>query len=386
MNQILETPSSSPQPTPNPQLQRLAAGLLHKAGITINGQHSWDMQVLRPRVFERALSQGNLGLGESYMDGDWEVPHLDEFFHRLLRARLDREVQPLRVLLHVVRYRFLNLQNVRRAWRVGRQHYDLSNELYRAMLDSRMTYSCGYWATATTLEQAQEAKLELICRKLQLQPGMRLLDIGCGWGSLMAYAAQHHGVECVGVTVSQEQANWAGDRYRDLPVEFRLQDYRSLNEKFDRIASVGMFEHVGHKNHRAFMQVAHRCLADDGLLLLHSIGKNARRGHPDPWIDRYIFPNGDLPSIGQIGDAADDLFIVEDLHNFGADYDCTLMAWHANFEAAWPRFSALGERFRRMWRYYLLSCAGAFRARDIQLWQWVLSKRGVIGGYRRPKA
>lgn len=386
MNQIVETPSSSPQPTPNPQLQRLAAGLLHKAGITINGQHSWDMQVLRPRVFERALSQGNLGLGESYMDGDWEVPHLDEFFHRLLRARLDREVQPLRILLHAVRYRFLNLQNVRRAWRVGRQHYDLSNELYRAMLDSRMAYSCGYWATATTLEQAQEAKLELICRKLQLQPGMRLLDIGCGWGSLMAYAAQHYGVECVGVTVSQEQANWAGDRYRDLPVEFRLQDYRSLNEKFDRIASVGMFEHVGHKNHRAFMQVAHRCLADDGLLLLHSIGKNARRGHPDPWIDRYIFPNGDLPSIGQIGDAADDLFVVEDLHNFGADYDRTLMAWHANFEAAWPRFSALGERFRRMWRYYLLSCAGAFRARDIQLWQWVLSKRGVIGGYRRPQA
>ncbi|HBN8358490.1 TPA: cyclopropane fatty acyl phospholipid synthase [Pseudomonas aeruginosa] len=386
MNQILETPSSSPQPTPNPQLQRLAAGLLLKAGITINGQHSWDMQVLRPRVFERALSQGNLGLGESYMDGDWEVPHLDEFFHRLLRARLDREVQPLRVLLHAVRYRFLNLQNVRRAWRVGRQHYDLSNELYRAMLDSRMTYSCGYWATATTLEQAQEAKLELICRKLQLQPGMRLLDIGCGWGSLMAYAAQQYGVECVGVTVSQEQANWACDRYRDLPVEFRLQDYRSLNEKFDRIASVGMFEHVGHKNHRAFMQVAHRCLADDGLLLLHSIGKNARRGHPDPWIDRYIFPNGDLPSIGQIGDAAADLFVVEDLHNFGADYDRTLMAWHANFEAAWPRFSALGERFRRMWRYYLLSCAGAFRARDIQLWQWVLSKRGVIGGYRRPQA
>nr|EKX3870093.1 cyclopropane fatty acyl phospholipid synthase [Pseudomonas aeruginosa] len=302
------------------------------------------------------------------------------------RARLDREVQPLRLLAHALRYRLRNLQNIRRAWQVGRQHYDLSNELYKAMLDSRLTYSCGYWENATNLEQAQEAKLELICRKLQLKPGMRLLDIGCGWGSLMAYAAQHHGVECVGVTVSQEQANWAGDRYRDLPVEFRLQDYRSLNERFDRIASVGMFEHVGHKNHRAFMQVAHRCLADNGLLLLHSIGKNARRGHPDPWIDRYIFPNGDLPSIGQIGDAADDLFVVEDLRNFGADYDRTLMAWHANFEAAWPRFSAPGERFRRMWRYYLLSCAGAFRARDIQLWQWVLSKRGVIGGYRRPQS
>ncbi|MCO2276089.1 cyclopropane fatty acyl phospholipid synthase [Pseudomonas aeruginosa] len=386
MSGILETSSSGSQSSPNPELRKLAVGLLHKADIEVNGQRPWDMRVLRPCVFERALGMGSLGLGESYMDGDWDAAHLDEFFHRLLRARLDREVQPLRLLAHALRYRLRNLQNIRRAWQVGRQHYDLSNELYKAMLDSRLTYSCGYWENATTLEQAQEAKLELICRKLQLQPGMRLLDIGCGWGSLMAYAAQHHGVECVGVTVSQEQANWAGDRYRDLPVEFRLQDYRSLNERFDRIASVGMFEHVGHKNHRAFMQVAHRCLADDGLLLLHSIGKNARRGQPDPWIDRYIFPNGDLPSIGQIGDATDDLFVVEDLHSFGADYDRTLMAWHANFEAAWPRFSALGERFRRMWRYYLLSCAGAFRARDIQLWQWVLSKRGVIGGYRRPQS
>ncbi|KWR85182.1 cyclopropane-fatty-acyl-phospholipid synthase [Pseudomonas sp. PI1] len=385
MSEALGNHSMDSQPGKDPDLQRIAAELLQKADIEINGQRPWDMQVLRPQVFERVLGQGSLGLGESYMDGDWEAQHLDEFFHRLLRARLDREVQPLRLLVHALRYRLLNLQSSRRAWQVGKQHYDLGNELYRAMLDTRMTYSCGYWENATTLEQAQEAKLELICRKLQLRPGMRLLDIGCGWGSLMSYAAQHYGVECVGVTVSQEQANWASDRYRGLPLEFRLQDYRSLTEKFDCIASVGMFEHVGHKNHRTFMQVAHRCLADDGLLLLHTIGKNERRGRPDPWTDRYIFPNGDLPSIGQIGDAADRLFVVEDLHNFGAYYDRTLMAWYANFEAAWPSFSRLGERFRRMWRYYLLSCAGAFRARDIQLWQWVLSKRGVAGGYRRPQ-
>ncbi|WP_371234693.1 cyclopropane fatty acyl phospholipid synthase [Pseudomonas sp. QE6] len=373
------------QPSNGPDLRRIAAKLLQKADIEINGQRPWDMQVLRAQVFDRVLGQGSLGLGESYMDGDWEAQHLDEFFYRLLRARLDREVQPLRLLVHALRYRLLNLQNSQRAWQVGKQHYDLGNEFYRAMLDSRMTYSCGYWENATTLEQAQEAKLDLICRKLQLKPGMRLLDIGCGWGSLMSYAAQHLGVECVGVTISQEQANWASDHYRGLPVEFRLQDYRSLNEKFDCIASVGMFEHVGHKNHRTFMQVAHRCLADDGLLLLHTIGKNERRGRPDPWIDRYIFPNGDLPSIGQIGDAADRFFVVEDVHNFGAYYDRTLMAWYANFEAAWPRFCRLGERFRRMWRYYLLCCAGAFRARDIELWQWVLSKRGVAGGYRRPQ-
>jgi cyclopropane-fatty-acyl-phospholipid synthase len=200
----------------------------------------------------------------------------------------------------------------------------------------------------------------------------------------MAYAAEHYGVECVGITISKEQVAWAQERYSQLPLEFRLQDYREVNEPFDAIASVGMFEHVGRKNYRAYMQVANRCLRDDGLFLLHTIGKNQRRNTPDPWIDKYIFPNGDLPSIGQIGDAVDGLFVVEDLHNFGADYDKTLMAWHRNFEAAWPRFQdRLSERFRRMWRYYLLSCAGAFRARDIQLWQWVLSKEGVPDGYRR---
>uniref|UniRef100_A9U7G6 Predicted protein n=1 Tax=Physcomitrium patens TaxID=3218 RepID=A9U7G6_PHYPA len=253
------------------------------------------------------------------------------------------------------------------------------------MLDGRMTYTCGYWSGgARTLQEAQETKLDMICRKLELKPGLRLLDIGCGWGSLMGFAAEHYGVRCVGVTISKEQAAWAAERYKGLPIEFRLQDYRTVSEKFDRIASVGMFEHVGRKNHRTYMEVAHRCLADGGLFLLHTIGKNIRDATPDPWIDKYIFPNGDLPSLGQIGDACDGLFVAEDLHNFGADYDKTLMAWHANFEHAWPRFKdRLGEHFYRMWSYYLLSCAGAFRARDIQLWQWVLSKKGVPGGYQR---
>ena len=248
-----------------------------------------------------------------------------------------------------------------------------------------MTYTCGYWKEATSLAEAQIAKLDLICRKLQLEPGMRVLDIGCGWGSFMAYAAENYGVQCVGVTISREQCDWAKRHHSSPHLDFRLQDYRDMRETFDRIVSIGMFEHVGRKNHRTYMEVAARCLEDDGLFLLHTIGKNRRRNIPDPWIDRYIFPNGDLPSIGQIGDAVDGLFIVEDMHNFGADYDKTLMAWHRNFENAWPEFEEqLGERFRRMWRYYLLSCAGAFRSRDVQLWQWVLAKKGIPGGYQRP--
>ncbi|QHF02309.1 cyclopropane fatty acyl phospholipid synthase [Pseudomonas asturiensis] len=367
-------------------IHRMAVELLEKADIHIDGNRPWDMRLNSQNVPERALAFGSLGLGEAYMDGQWDSEQLDEFFYRLLKAHVDQHVQPFKLIFHALQARLLNRQNARRAWQVGEAHYDLGNDFYASMLDSRMTYTCGYWEHASTLEQAQEAKLELTCRKLQLKPGMRVLDIGCGWGSFMGYAAQHYGVECVGVTISKEQALWAKERYAGLPLEFLLQDYRTVTGTFDRVVSIGMFEHVGRKNHRTFMEIAARCLVDDGLCLLHTIGKNERSSTPDAWIDKYIFPNGDLPSIGQIGDAAGNLFVVEDVHNFGADYDKTLMAWHANFESAWPQFKAdLGERFYRMWRYYLLSCAGAFRARNIQLWQWVLSKEGVEGGYSRPR-
>ncbi|MBB4066102.1 cyclopropane fatty acyl phospholipid synthase [Gellertiella hungarica] len=369
----------------SPSLVSTVSEWLESADIRLNGTRPWDMRLHGSGALKQALARGSLGLGEAYMDGLWDAERLDEFFHRLIRARIDEKVKPLALLLPALKARFFNLQTIARAFEVGRVHYDLGNDFYEAMLDRRMTYTCGYWADAASLDAAQEAKLELICRKLDLRPGMRLLDIGSGWGSLLSYASERYGVTGVGVTISGEQAAWCRKRYRHLPLEFRLQDYRDLNERFDRIASVGMFEHVGHKNHRDYMQVARRCLRDDGLFLLHTIGKNRTETAPDPWIDRYIFPNGDLPSIAQIADAAAPHFVVEDLHNFGADYDRTLMAWHENFEAAWPRFAdRLGERFHRMWRYYLLSCAGAFRARSVQLWQVVLSPEGVAGGYRRP--
>ncbi|WP_434660411.1 cyclopropane fatty acyl phospholipid synthase [Paraburkholderia sp. A3BS-1L] len=367
---------------------RFAGELLARADIRLNGTRPWDMRIHNPQVLERVVALGNLGLGEAYMDDQWDCDRLDEFFAHVLRAHLDEQIDPARLVFHALKARLMNRQTVRRAWKVGQQHYDIGNAFYEAMLDKRMTYTCGYWSGgARTLDEAQEAKLDLICRKLGLEPGMRLLDIGCGWGSLMKFAAERYGVSCVGVTISKEQAALGAERCEGLPVEFRLQDYRLLDEKFDRIASVGMFEHVGPKNYRTYMEVAHRCLVDDGIFLLHTIGKNRRDTTPDPWVDKYIFPNGELPTIGQIADASGGLFVVEDLHNFGADYDRTLMAWHANFEAAWPRFAPeMGHRFYRMWRYYLLSCAGAFRARDIQLWQYVFSKHGLLGGYRRPQA
>ncbi|MBX9794824.1 MAG: cyclopropane fatty acyl phospholipid synthase [Burkholderiaceae bacterium] len=367
--------------------QRYIETLLGGADIRLDGQRPGDLRLIDPAVPDRWLAHGSLGLGESYMDGQWECERLDQFFDRLLRADLGSRVQPFGLMWHHLRSRWMNLQTERRAWQVGRAHYDLGNDFYAAMLDRRMAYTCAFWQDAGTLDAAQEHKLDLVCRKLGLEPGMRVLDIGCGWGSFMQFAAERYRVQCVGVTISAEQAALGHERCAGLPIEFRLTDYRALDERFDRIVSLGMFEHVGQKNHEIYMDVARRCLRDDGLFLLHTIGRNEQGHGTDPWIHKYIFPNGELPTVAQVGRACERRFVVEDLHNFGADYDRTLMAWHANFEAAWPRFAdRLGERFRRMWRYYLLSSAGAFRARDIQLWQWVLSKPGRPGVYRRVAA
>lgn len=373
---------------------RTVADLLARADIRIGGDRPWDLQVHDAAMAERVLAQGSLGLGESYMDGAWDVAQLDGFFHRILAAGLDQEVTA-GLARQVLKARLFNRQSRRRAHQVGLAHYDLGNDFFAAMLGSSLAYSCGYWRNpdgrpAPDLDTAQRNKLELICRKLDLQPGMRLLDIGCGWGSLMQVAARQ-GVHCTGLTVSAEQAAHVRKTLAGLPVEIEVleADYRTFNtdgaQRYDRIASVGMFEHVGRRNHATYFDMVQRCLAPDGRFLLHTIGRNHTRGGVDPWIDRYIFPNGELPALSDIARHAETRFVIEDVHNFGADYDPTLMAWHANFQAAWPRFAArYGERFQRMWRYYLLACAGAFRARSLQLWQVALSPRGVPGGYQRP--
>src|SRR5690606_7912090 len=178
-----------------------------------------------------------LGLGEAYMDGWWDCQALDEFICRALRAQLDNQTRTLRDSLLTFHSLVANLQSQTRAWVVGERHYDLDNRLYECMLDRSMTYTCGYWRTASNLEQAQEHKLDLICRKLDLQPGQRVLDIGCGWGSFAEFAARRYGVRVVGVTISREQAELARQRCAGLPVEIRLQDYRDVDEHFDHIVS-----------------------------------------------------------------------------------------------------------------------------------------------------
>jgi cyclopropane-fatty-acyl-phospholipid synthase len=371
------------------RFQHRAQALLAHADVRLDGSRPWDMTIHHPETLERILLTGSLGLGESYMEGWWDCQQLDGFFERVLRHGLDHQVRSVHPVVHFLKSHLGNAQTVRRAWTVGREHYDLDRELFQHMLDPYMCYSCGYWDQAQTLEQAQAAKLELICRKLQLEPGMHLLDIGCGWGSLMRYAATHFGVHCVGLTVSREQAAAGSLLDREWPIRYELVDYRQFNldgrQRFDRIASVGMFEHVGLSNHKDYFSTALRCLKPDGLFLLHTIGKNTSNTPIDPWIEKYIFPNGELPSLHELTRSLESNWVVEDVHNFGADYDRTLMAWHQRFQQAWPQLKDRhSHRFYRMWSYYLLSCAGTFRARSNQLWQFVLSPQGVRGGYRRP--
>jgi cyclopropane-fatty-acyl-phospholipid synthase len=361
-----------------------AQQLLSLAGVKINGNNPWDISVHNEKFYQRVLSQVNLGLGESYMDGWWDCDKLDEFFSRVIRSQIQNSVKKNWTLIYgILLARMMNMQSRNRAFQIGERHYDLGNELFINMLDKRLVYSCAYWKDAQNLDAAQENKLELICRKLGLQPGMKVLDIGCGWGSFAKYAAGKYQVKVVGITVSKEQVELARTLCVGLPVEIRLQDYREVNEKFDRIVSVGMIEHVGYKNYRTYMEVVHRCLDDDGLFLLHTIGGNKSVKSVDPWINKYIFTNGMLPSIQQLSRSIEGLFVMEDWHNFSADYDKTLMAWYGNLENNWDNLkSKYDERFHRMWKYYLLSCAGSFRARSNQLWQIVLSPKGVSGGYK----
>ena len=364
--------------------KQVIESLLDSAGITINGGNPYDPQVHNEAFYTRVLRQGSLGLGESYMDGWWDCESVDQFIHRILTADIDEKVRgDWRVLLKIGLTFALNPNRKSKAFEIGEKHYDMGNQLYEAMLDRRMTYTCGYWQDAQQLDDAQEAKLDLVCRKIGLQPGQKVLDIGSGWGSFIGRAAEKHEARAVGVTVSKEQKKLADARYKELPVETRLQDYRDVKEKFDHLVSLGMFEHVGSKNYRTFMEVAHGALEDEGLFLLHTIGSGSSIGGTEPWLEKYIFPGGMLPSMNQINKAVDGLFVVEDWHNFGADYDTTLMAWHSNFEQSWEEIkSDYDERFHRMWRYFLLVCAGAFRARKMHLWQIVLSKNGVSGGYQ----
>ena len=353
--------------------------MLATAGITINGNSPWDLHVRDDRIFLRLLQNKSLGLGESYMEGWWDCRQLDEFVCKILKAGLDRKVKDsFKFLVPVLSAMLFNMQSKTRSRAVAEQHYDLDNELFISFLDPYNQYSCAYFDGTGNLNEAQLKKMDLICRKIHLSKEDNVLDIGCGWGGFAKYMAEYYGCKVTAINISEKQLSYAREFCKDLPVEILRCDYRDVQGSFNKIVSIGMFEHVGRKNYKTFMKTVHRCLEDDGIFLLHTIGGNESQIEGDPWINKYIFPNGMLPSISQISKAVEGLFVMEDLHNIGPHYEKTLMAWHENFQKAWTILKKrYDDKFKRMWDYYLLSFAGAFRARNIQIWQIVLTKYGT---------
>jgi cyclopropane-fatty-acyl-phospholipid synthase len=361
--------------------EKVVRELFETAGVGVDGRAPGDILVKDNAFYGRLLREASIGLGESYMDEWWECEALDLFIEKLLRVDMKKQIEgSLRLKLLTLQALVTNMQSRKRARIVAEKHYDLGNDLYEIMLDRRMVYTCAYWKNATTLDEAQEAKLELVCKKAHLKPGMKVLDLGCGFGGFAIYAAEKHGCDVVGVTVSTEQQKLgsAAAKKIGVPVDLRLQDYREVHGKFDAVVSIGMLEHVGWKNHRSMMEVVHRCLRDDGIAVLHTIGANESQRHGIPFFEKHIFPNAASPSLAQLGKAMEGLFVVEDIHNIGPDYRPTLLAWWKNFQAGYPSLDATkyDQRFYRMWRFYLLAAAGAVAARESQLFHLVLTHPG----------
>lgn len=356
--------------------------ILKKADIEVGGKRPWDIQVHNPKFYKRVLAQGSLGLGESYMEGWWDCKNLDQFFHKLLRSGVDQKVS-VGLIYNYLISKISNPQSKSKSLKVAQEHYDLGNDFYADMLDPLMQYTCAYWKDAKNLKEAQENKLDLICRKLNLKKGDTVLELGCGWGGFAYYAAKNYGCHVTGYNISKEQVAYARKKTKGLPVKIVQADYREAKGTYDYIVSIGMCEHVGPKNYQAFFELAQKCLKKEGLFLLHTIGSKHSVRVPDRWFTRYIFPGGHLPAVSQLAKAAEHKFILEDFHNIGPHYDKTLMAWYENYKKNWHKYtSQYGPTFERMWDYYLLSCAGSFRARHIQLWQFVWSPQGVAGGYQ----
>ncbi len=369
-----------------PDYKKAVLSLFDAAGVEVGGSQPHDIQVHDARFYKRFLHNGRLGLGETYMDSWWDCEDINAFIYHLLMGQqmMRMKTRNPEFLATMLLSKLLPAGSLARSKEIAEAHYDLDNDIFAAILDPYMQYTCGYWSEGIdNLDAAQEAKIDLICRKLQLKPGMRVLDCGCGWGGFAKFATENYGVNVTGISISKEQLSFAETLCAGLDVDFRFMDYRNLSEKFDRIVVVGMLEHVGRKYHRIFMQKMKAALKEDGMFLLHTIGSNHSH-FSSPWLEKYIFPGCFSPSIKHIGQATEDLFVMEDCHNIGPHYYPTLLAWHRNFEAAWPQLSAkYDERFYRMWKFYLLSMAPGFKARVGQLWQIVMTHNGLVGGYPR---
>jgi cyclopropane-fatty-acyl-phospholipid synthase len=365
--------------------ESLVDSRLNKAGIKINGPNPWDPEVDADHLssFNRQVVwQGMLGLGNSFLDGEWKCADLSTFFFKAIQAGLLQDSKmSLPYLWKWIRDTFTNPQNRPHAAKNIAEHYsDADKEgLVLGMTDPKWNqYTCGFYADPTNpvegLQAAQDRKLRVIFDKLRLEAGDTLLDVGMGWGGLLACAQQERCCRGMGVTLARNQLEYAEQHHG---VQGLCTDYRSVNWPANRITAVGILEHIGPKNHRAFMEAIYRNLTADGIHLLHFFGRPAHNvGLLDPWTDQYIFPGLTCPTLVEVLRAADGLLELQHQEQFGFHYDPTLMAWYENF-VAFAKTIGLDpdDRLYRMWKYYLLSCAGAFRAGEVKLYQLVFTKR-----------
>jgi len=368
--------------------KRIITDLFSQAGVTLDGSNPWDIQLHDDRFYRSAM-RGSLGFGESYMEGIWDVDSIDALFRRIIRMNITRSslVSINRLYLNI-KSRLTNLQTRLGSLAIAETHYDLDHRLYELFLGPYNQYTCCFFNKAQTLPEAEIEKLEMICDKLDLREGDKVLDIGCGWGGFARYAAETRGCRVTGVSISKEQIAYARRYTEGLPVDIINCDYRDLPERFDaghfdKVVIIGMIEHVGYKNYRKLVNIVHRAIKDDGMFLLHTIGNSSRTTVGDPWMEKYIFRNSMLPAMSQLADAFEGVFVVQDWENYGHYYAPTLAAWQNNFETNWPQIEAIetehrfDEKFRRMFNYYFLSCKAGFETDHINLWQIVMTKEGL---------
>jgi cyclopropane-fatty-acyl-phospholipid synthase len=345
------------------------------------------MQLTDASLYRKLFLNPELHAGEAYMDGRMSFPgsSLRAFLTLFSMNRLSLGNQPLQKALRRVSRglkRFQQANPIGKAQQNVAHHYDLGNAFYKLFLDTEMFYSCAYFRDESeTLEQAQRNKCRLIAAKLNLKPGLKVLDIGCGWGGLARYLAQIADVEVTGVTLSREQHALAVDSITasglDNRVTIRLQDYRELSEKFDRIVSVGMFEHVGVGHYGEFFTKVNDLMHDDGIMLLHSIGHMSPPGTASPWLRKYIFPGAYSPALSEVFPAVENNSLwVTDLEFLRVHYATTLKHWHERFEKNRATVAQMyDERFCRMWEFYLISAEMMFRTGSQEVFHMQLARK-----------
>lgn len=335
--------------------------------------------------FDKMFQKGELGTAESYMDGDWESNDLEYVLYTILDnhgsivEKLKSQSWWLFYAFFVTQYkRFFSKNTLITSKQNIKMHYDVGNDLYEKMLGQHMQYTCAYFHRPDmTLDEAQEAKMALIAKKLDLQPGMKVLDIGCGFGHMVNYIATRYDVQITGINISEAQLSHAKANFSRNNVRFLLQDYRDVDEKYDRIYSIGMIEHVGKANYPVYFDKCFDCLNDDGLILVHTITYSERlwiSNETNSFIMKYIFPESELPHVSDFLQAYNNRWQLEDFQNFGMSYAKTLRSWRKNI-GNWEGLDEYDERFRKMWNFYLQEMAAMFHHKTAGLGQFVFTKK-----------